>query len=196
MKKNQYTLAGWSAITSFVVGCPLVIIGFVYDILIQLHQEFMPAFYLIVVLLTLLQLVCSIYAFYQFKKLLNERYQFHQVDMLMIIIIIGSILITAVILFFRAVPVIPVKFIGLAAIIAVGIPLSILGIVFSVKLLHLNHSLHGLLKPLAFTYIAACCCFLTVILSSVGLLIAAAFDLLLGIAFLRGEEKEPDPEFV
>jgi len=52
------------------------------------------------------------------------------------------------------------------------------------------------LKPLAFTNIAACCCFMTILLTPIGMLFAITFDLLLGIAFLRGEEKEPDPEFV
>jgi hypothetical protein len=141
-------------------------------------------------------MACSLYAFYQFKILLNERYQFHDVDMLVTIIIIGTIFFTAIVLVFRAMPAINLRIIGAAAIGVIGMPLAVLGIVFSVKLLRLNQSLHGLLKPLAFTNLAACCFFLTFFLALFGLLLAAVFDLLLGIAFLRGEEKEPEPEFV
>jgi hypothetical protein len=196
MKKNNYALAGWLAITSFVVFCPLIVMSFIYDILTAKSQTFIPGLYAAVALLTIVQMACSVYAFYQFKNLLNERYQFHDVDMLVIIIIIGSILLVPVILIFRAIPVMNLRIIGALAVGAIGMPLAIIGIVFSVKLLRLNQSLHGLLKPLAFTNLAACCFFLTFILAIFGLMLAAAFDLLLGIAFLRGEEKEPETEFV
>lgn len=196
MKKNNYALAGWLAITSFVVFCPLIVMSIIYDVLSAKHEAFIPGLYAVVAILTLVQMVCSLYAFYQFKNLLNERYQFHDVDLLVTILIIGTILFTSIILIFRAFPAFPMRIAGVAVMTAMGMPLAIIGIVFSVKLLRLNQSLHGLLKPLAFTNLAACCFFMTVILAFFGLLLAAAFDLLLGIAFLRGEEKEPEPEFV
>ena len=77
MNKNQYTLAGWLAITSVILFCPLFVVTIIYDIRVSMNHTFMPVFYSFVVLLTIIQTACSIYAFYQFKNLLNERYQYH-----------------------------------------------------------------------------------------------------------------------
>jgi hypothetical protein len=196
MKKSQYTLAGWLAITSVILFCPLFAISITYDIRASIHHTFMPVFFSVIVLLTVVQTACSIYAFYQFKHLLNQRYQYHDADILIMVMIIGTILITTLVLPFKAFTSMPMNLVGLVPVIFIGVPISIVGIVFGVKLLRLNHSLHGLLKPLAFTNIAACCCFMTVLLAPIGMLLAVTFDLLLGVAFLRGEEKDTDPEFV
>ena len=194
---NPYALAGWLAITSAALIFPYTILGLLFDASPRRFWALLP----FITILLIVQTACSLYAFYRFRDLLNERYQFHDVDMLIMILIWGTVLLTAFLCFSRFVlllglPPLAVKIPSLILILAIGIPLSILGIVFSVKLLKLKGTLNGLLKPYAITYIVGCAFFLTVVLAFLGLFAMAAVDVMLGIIFLRGREESMVPEFV
>jgi hypothetical protein len=64
------------------------------------------------------------------------------------------------------------------------IPLGIMAVVFAIILLRLPDTLHGLLKPFAYTTIASGFCDGTLILLPVGLLIGSVRGILLGMIFL------------
>ena len=84
----------------------------------------------------------------------------------------------------------------LGLIILIGIPLSVVGIVFAVRLLRLQDDLCGLLKPFAYTTIAACICYVTVILAPIGGLVDAAATVILGLIFFKAARGLPKVEFV
>ncbi len=194
---NSYRLAGWLAISSAALLIPGLILFLIYDIKPDKLALLLP----FATLLMAVQTIFSIYALYRFKSYLNEYFDFHEVDILIIALICGNIAISftslsaRIVLFLFGLPRLMVMVPAISIIVLIGIPTAICGIIFSVKLLNLQNNLHGLLKPLAYTNIAACLFFLTILLGSVGLLIAAACDVMLGIIFLKGKA-ESVPEFV
>ena len=129
-----------------------------------------------------------------FKVMLNERYRFHAVDGLIITIIIASIAITIVGLLGRGIP--EFKIIGGISMIVIGIPLSIISIIYALKLLKLNGTLNGLLKPIVYTQLATSICFLTFVLIPVGFLIMIANTVLIGLSMMRGQEETEELEFI
>lgn len=187
--KLKYVVAGWMAIVSAVLLVPYAILSLVFHIRPDAVAVLLP----ISILIAITQMTCSIFAFIQFRNLLNERYRFHEVDTLVPILIFGGIAITFVLFMGRIFPALEIP--ALVVLIILDIPVSIVGILFGIRLLRLKAKLHGLLQPLAYMHILGSIFFLTLILGTLGLLIMAVFELLLGILFLRGEEDE-EVEFV
>ncbi len=176
----RYAVAGWLAIASATLFLPAFFITVLHDI--GKAAGLLP----FVVLLYGLQTAFSVYAFYQFKNLLNEYYEFHETDNLIIILIIAQIVIVCFALLGRIFPVILIP--SVIMLVVLGIPTGIVGIIFGVKLLRLNASLHGFLKPLAYLSIAGSICMLTFLLIPIGLIIFAVSDAILGAVFLKGKE--------
>lgn len=189
-KGRSYKLAGWLSIISAVLGVPLTVL----TVIQMLSRQSKPVMAPLGITLLCVVVVFGLYAFYKFKELLNEKYGFHRVDTLVLIVIIGSILIAVERILFRLV--FPSGMIPLLVLLFItGIPLSIVGIVFAVRLMELPDNLNGMLKPLAYTYMVACVLFLSIILSDLGHLAVMVFHVLLGIVLIRSAQ-EPDPEFV
>jgi ABC-type antimicrobial peptide transport system permease subunit len=144
---------------------------------------------------------CALFAFGRLKTFLNERFQFHETDQLIIAIIIGTAVLSGVALgarAFFAFGMAPrsMAVMSVVIILMIALPLAVLSIVFAVKLLRLPSTLNGLLKPYCYITIAAATCFVTLILAPIGLLLDAASNVLLGLIFLRPPEPTPEPEFV
>ena len=202
---KRYETVGWLSITSAVLLFPTVLLG----IILEVGRR--PAMLLLLipyVLLFVLSVGLSLYALYRFKGLLNDRYQFHDVDNLITaIVILGSVMLVVAIsakiggMFIKIntqdpAALIPVAIGGAAIFALIGLPLSILSIVFAVKLLRLRDNLHGLLKPYAYTTIVASALFATFILAFLGFFADAACSVMLGLIFLRDSRGLPHPEFV
>lgn len=185
----KYKVAGWFAFVAAALTPPIVLLSFVTEIRPRTATTLLP----IIVLLGIFHLIFDLFALLQFRNFLNERYRFHEVDTLVTIIIFGSIAITFVMYIGKAFGALAIPM--LVLLIMIGVPLSIVGIIFGVKLLKLRASLYGLLKPLAYLQIIASVFFMTMVLSFVGQLVMAASNVLLGILFLQGEEEEK-PDFV
>lgn len=187
--KLKYVVAGWMAIVSAVLLVPYAILSLVFHIRPDAVAVLLP----ISILIVILQMTCSIFALIQFRNLLNERYRFHEVDTLVPILIPGGIAITFVLFMGFIFPALKIP--ALVVLIILDIPVSIVGILFGIRLLRLKAKLHGLLQPLAYMHILASIFFLTLILGTLGLLIMAVFEVLLGILFLHRDEDE-EVEFV
>jgi len=200
MNEPNYQLPGWAAITAAVLALPMIIVGMIIEISMHTKPALAATLLLPDVLLTAVWVTCGLYALARFRSFLNQRYDFHEVDGLIVAILIGSALLTIVSMVGR----IAVVLLGLGpkgavpfivAIVAIGVPLSVLSIVFAVKLLRLEADLGGLKKAFAYTTIAAAVCFATLILAPLGMVIDAASNVLLGMVFLR-RESSPAPEYV
>jgi hypothetical protein len=126
-----------------------------------------------------------------FRKLLNERYDFHQTDSVIMILIY-----TNVFFFFLGMGEVLFDIIGadttaLSLIsICAFIPFGIVTVVFGVLLLRLKDDLYGLLKPFAYTTIASGALGATIILAVFGLLAALVALVIQGMVFLRAKEQE------
>lgn len=200
MEKNTYTQAGWLAIGAAVLSLPVMFLSFMVDVLTRKGAEMLPVFLLLLASVTVIQAAMQVYAFARLRHLLNERFGFHAVDTLIIAIIVMTIALVSVAITARvayasgllSAALVPV---ALGAIVFLGVPFAVLGIVFAVKLLSLQDDLHGLLKPYAYTSIAASICFATIILAPVGMIVAAVSTAILGAIFLRAD-RAPQVDFV
>ncbi|HPR65096.1 MAG TPA: hypothetical protein PK014_12850 [Thermoanaerobaculia bacterium] len=195
MEEKTYTLEGWLAIVS---GC-LVLPGMVMAILADTAFAHFGGFKLLWLIVSGIQMGLSIYVFYRFRDFLHDRFQFHAVDTLIPLIIAGSCLIFIILSAGRIVTTpeeIRLKILFIIALVLVGIPTSILGIIFAVKLLGLPDNLHGLLKPYAYLTIISMVFFLTIILGFLGAIVAAVTDILLGMIYLRSNRPPDEVEFV
>ena len=200
MEKSTYTLAGWLAIAAAVLALPLLFLGVMVDVLTRKGGEMLPVFLLLFACLNVAQVGMQVYAFARFRHLLNERFGFHAVDTLIITIIVLSITLVSVSIVSRtalALGLVPVDSVPLflGMVVVLGVPLALLSIVFAIKLLGLQDDLHGLLRPYAYTSIAAGICFATLILAPIGMLVAAVSTAILGTIFLRAD-RAPQVDFV
>ncbi len=187
---GKYTIAGCLAIASGALLLPYTILSIAVDV----NHSTVPVLMPIIVLIAIVQMTFSIFAFIQFRNLLNERYGFHDIDNLVPVIVIGGILITFISILGKSYHVLRIP--ALVLLIIFAIPVSIAGIMYGIRLLRLKAKLHGLLRPLAYTHIIGNIFFLTLILGFLGLLTIAAFDIMLGIMFLQGREEDDAVDFV
>jgi len=199
VEKNNYVLAGWLAITGAILLFPEVLFG----LLIEIKPDKLGLLVFPYGIIAITEAAFTVYAFLRFKSLLNERYSFHQVDFLVLLIVIGSIvgtLFTVVVRHLYVFGVLEqtpaVKIAVIAALMIICVPLSAIGIVFGIKLLRLEADLRGLLKPMVFIYIAGSVCFATFVLILPGVLLYAIFQIMMGLVFLREGDQKMEVDFV
>ena len=201
MEERRYVTPGWMAIIAASLTLPMIALGLILDILARKNSGAAGAFLFPYLFVAVAQAVCGLYAFGRLKTLLNERHGFHEVDGLIVAIIIGVCILTLIGLSGRVALIAlgvarPIAIVFILVLLGIGIPVSILSIIFAVKLLRLQADLGGLLRPYAYVNIAAAICFATLLLAPVGLLLDAGGNVMLGMIFLRRPQSAETPEFV
>jgi len=200
MEERQYQLPGWTAIIAAALTLPMLVLGIILEIAARKNPGLAEAILLPYIVVALLQTLCGLYALGRLKSLLNERHGFHDVDGLIVALIIcgGVLTLASLAVRIAAVTLDLSRAAALAStvlLIIIGLPLAVMAFVFAVKLLRLRSDLSGLLKPYVYITIASAVCIATLILAPIGLLLDAAGNVLLGMIFLRREEPSV-PEFV
>lgn len=176
--------AAWICFLSAAITLPLVVI----DIALALIGQNKPVFQVILTFLSLLTLALFVFIYYWFMKMLNDKYGFDKVNGLISFFILLQVLTTVV----NSVSTLFPKdniIIG-AFVITVLIVTGILLILLGVKLLKLEYSFDGLLKPFCYINIATGICLLSVLLIPLALLGSIASDIFLGMIFLHQARKE------
>jgi hypothetical protein len=202
MDDKHYVTPGWIAIAAAALTLPVIVLSILLDVLARKNSDLAVTLLLPYVGVVSAQLVCGVYALIRLKTLLNERHGFHDVDGLIVAMVLGACLLTLVgtigrvSFVFAAVGTRPLSMIVIALFVVVGIPLSILSIVFAVRLLRLESDLWGLLKPFAYTTIAAAALMMTLLLAPIGMLFDAAANVMLGMIFLKQASGPRVPDFV
>ncbi len=133
-----------------------------------------------------------LYVISSLKKLLNFRFQFHDIDGYISWLIWGNVVLAALSLL----PLGSRGFewaMGTLSIIAYII-FGILAILFARRLLRLAGGLYGLLKPFCYTTMASGICFISVFLLPAGILAGAVADAILGVIFFRAAEQTTSME--
>jgi len=199
MSSNRYAAAGWASILSGAGTLAMLGLSFVFDLshIAEGRRGFPPPPWSVdqAVLVAGVDAVAwalGIYALIRFRDLLRERYDFHALDH-MIWIVIGAGLLVAILshtYHFLSSRALGQALIGMATLGALGVLNGVIGLVFAMRLLRVNGSLNGYKKPLAYVYVAGSVCFLLVIPSVLGVVLLAAWSVLLGLVFFRGEELE------
>jgi hypothetical protein len=197
MEEEKYRFAGWAAIGGavvFILAFGLLVYDDVSNIMAQRGRGAPSDLLPLVIVLDVVSKLLVIYALLRFRTLLNDHYGFHAVDTLIVVLIAAGIALGAVSYLARVFPEFKVPVMVMGAML--GITVGILGIVFATRLLRLNGNLNGMLKPLAYTYLAASICFAVVILAPLALAPDTVATVLLGVTLLRGGEELEEMEVV
>lgn len=187
--ENKYRFAGYCAIISSFLAIPHLIIHLMCDMQLEPITILLP----LNILFTIIGSFCGLYAFYRFKCYLNEYYEFHDIDIYVMPIILLSIMGSTLAIFSQMGPAFKIP--SIIAIFAICIAVGIIVILYSVRLLSLPVSLHGMLRPYAYITIAAAICFMLFILGPIGVILGAVTDFMLGVILLKSAE-EATVEFV
>ena len=185
--KEDYNLAGWAAIVSAIFFLPIMGLTIYYDLQPDSAEQ-VGSLLVLVIFLDFISKIFMLYALLRFRDLLNQRYQFHAVDHLIVILWVVGVCIGTLAYLVRVLPdaKVPVLVTGATLMVLSGV----LGIIYATRLLRLPGNLNGLLKPLAYTTIAGSVCFLVVILSPLGLALYIATSVILGLVLLRQKDEE------
>jgi hypothetical protein len=143
-------------------------------------------------ILTVIGLGLFLYVIYSFRRVLNIRFKFHDVDIYISLMIWGNIILAALSLLSLGTGQLEsfMELLTVAALIGFGI----LSIMFGTRLLRLSGNLYGLLKPFCYVTIGSGICLVTVFLLPVAILAGAVADVILGVIFFRAAEHIPPDE--
>jgi hypothetical protein len=183
--KEQLTLAGWLSITNAIFAIPSIAMSWLLDTIGGAGAKLSQA------ILTLASLGLFLYVIISLRKLLNYRFQFHEVDLYISLLIWGNVILAA----FSLLALGSLGFEWFMTILSIVsfLIFGILSIMFATRLLRLPVNLYGLLKAFCYTTIASGICFITVFLAPVGIIVGAVADVILGIIFFRAAEQPPSP---
>ncbi|MCS7163625.1 MAG: hypothetical protein NZ845_01315 [Thermodesulfovibrio sp.] len=184
--KGQIKFAGWLSIISAILTIPIAkSITFLHSL-----NKFEPKF--IQAVLVFISVGLFIYIYLSLKKLLNFRFQFHNVDSCILMLIGGNIILSII------------NILSLLStndkifsilLISILIPLGIVFIVFGIRILQLSDNLFGLLRPFSYASIVIGLCYSAIILIPIDILIPIGLiadvvgDGALGIIFLKAAQK-------
>jgi hypothetical protein len=181
MNGSRYSFAGWLAIGKVILSIPIFILAAIFEI--------KPVYFMnvIFVLFSFIFLLVDIYIFWLFKEFLNERFDFHETDQLIFLLILANIILVSINIlgwvFFD------IRNIVKLILMVLFVPVGALLIYFGYKLLRLKDSLFSLLKPYAYLNIVSGICCVTVVFIFFGLLIGMAAGIVMGIIFIRSAEQ-------
>jgi hypothetical protein len=183
MDSRHYALVGWLAIAKVLVSIPILVVS----IIVEITKAINPAFVMFVVLFAFVDMLLNIYILYMFRQLLNRQFGFHLVDDLITYLIIAFVVIGMV-------NISGWMFFGLRDMIKIFLlilfcPLGVLMTMFGFRMLQLQDSLFGLLKPYAYLTIAGGICCATILLAFFGMLIAMVSAIIQGLIFIRCSEQ-------
>jgi hypothetical protein len=179
--KEQLNLAGWLSIANALFAILSIAMSWFLDTLKGIGATFSQA------LLTVVGLGLFLYIITSFKKLLNSRFKFHDVDIYISLLIWGNVVL-AILSLLALGSISPESTMEILSIIAF-IFFGILSIMFATRLLRLSGNLYGLLKPFCYITIVNGICFITVFLAPVGIIAGAVTDVILGVIFFRAAEQ-------
>ena len=184
--KEKLNLAGWLSITNALFAIPSIAMSWFLDSMDGIGPIISQA------ILTMVSLGLFLYIISSLRKLLNIRFEFHDVDIYISMLIWGNVALAALsILSLGSKELEWVnKYLSIAAFIFFGI----LSILFARRLLRLPGNLYGLLKPYCYITIGSGICFITVFLAPLGIIVGAVTDVILGVIFFRAAEQPLSPD--
>ncbi len=181
LTKGQLNLSGWLSITNALFAIPSIAMSRFLDRIGGAGAKLSRA------ILTIVGLGLFLYIISSLKKLLNSRFQFHDVDIYISLLIGGNVVLAAVSLLSLGSRGLE-RTMGVLSVMAF-LFFGILSLMFATRLLRLSGNLYGLLKPFCYLSIASGICFTTVFLSPAGIIAGAVADVILGIIFFRAAEE-------
>ena len=179
--KKQLDLAGWCSITNALIAIPSLAMSWFLETVKGIGPRLSQA------LLTVVGLGLFLYVIYSFRRLLNGRFKFHEVDIYISLMIWGNVVLAVTSLLSLGTSKLEsfMESLTVTALIVFGI----LSIMFATRLLRLAGDLYGLLKAFCYTTIMSGICLVTIFLLPVAILAGAVADVILGVIFFRAAEQ-------
>lgn len=180
LNEQSLNLAGWLSVIFAVLHIPYTI----YVVLVDITEQNVLSVYLTGVLDTIL-LAMYVYVMIIFRRLLNQKASFHDLDTLITILIWATIAVW----FFGLVtlPFIGSESLAIAAVVFL-ILLGILTVVYGVKLLSCDDALFGHLKMLAYLNIAGGILAGSVVLAVIAPIATAAAAVVAALVFFKSSK--------
>jgi drug/metabolite transporter (DMT)-like permease len=196
MPDNRYSLAGGLAIAQAILFPLAFGMSIVQDLIGKAAFKFEGPTVGPSDLLFIIFTVIGVYVLIMFRKLLNERYNYHGIDTLIIISIWWSILFQISNLIMKAYavliglePRLILALIYLSFFIIAMLTIGIVDILIAVRLLKIKDKLNDLLRAFAYITIIAGILEASIVLSPLALILVPVTCVILGMIFLREKEE-------
>jgi len=180
-EKSWLSLAGWLAVIEAVLTIPIT----AFFIYLFINES--PVMNLFDSVLSVLGFFLTLFLLLTLKRVLNARFNFHNVDILIVTILSLGFLV----MFSGLIAQIDekMKIFDKIAILFL-IPLGILLIVFGIRLMRLPENLYGLIKPYCYTLILSGIFWGSLVLFPLALLSDIANSIILAMVFFRAADEE------
>lgn len=196
METNQYRTAGWLSLAAGIIF-PL---GFVVGIIQGVIQAAAFGYRGPIVGPSDLMFVCvtaiEVYTLLMFRKLLNERFEFHEVDTLILVAIAWSVLfqVGGIVLKLLTLTVLPYSaatmlMLYLPFMVVAMVSAGIINIMIGIKLIKIKDSFSDLLKAYVYLVLVSGLLQVTVFLSIFALVLFPIMMVMLAMIFLREKEE-------
>lgn len=196
MKDARFKTAGFLSLFNAVLLFPMVIAA-----ILAVHKMLVSLLLFIGTPLSVISCLIAVYVLLQLKRLLIERYYIHNMNSIIIALIfcviiscVRDVLMAMFMLMFPDPDLI--KFLDLISGISLLLLAGVVGLIFGVRLLKVHEESSGLLRTYSIILIIGSACFISFFLFPIGLFLAMANDIVLGIIFLKEAGTEPQVEFV
>lgn len=200
MGTNKYAHAGWLAILQAVLFPLSFILGIIEQGVVSGLMDIDRPIFGPSDLIMLAFTVITVYVFLTFKKLLNEQYGYHDLDLLIYVSIVWVILFQVVglglgayMMFAWPVDKVLMAIIYIAFMTAAMVSVGIVDILIAVKLLRVKESFGEYIRAYAYISMAAGILEVTVLLSPLALLLIPVTWIILALIFFKDQ---PQPEYV
>ncbi len=196
MEENKYKLAGLLAIVQAVLFPVAMSIGIIETVvakeLFNERRPFIGPSDLIMIVAT----ACGVYVLLMFRRLLHERYEYHELDLLIIISIWWAIVFQVIGLVLNALAMIywPVDVVIMAVTLVVFftgamVTIGIVDIMIATRLLKGTVVFSDSIRYLAYVTMAAGICEVTVLLSPFSLILIPVSAIMLAMVFFRDRQE-------
>ena len=195
MKEGNYKLAGWLAVVQAVLFPVAIVIAIIEVVaaaeLFNIRKPFVgPADLLMIIFPAI-----AVYTLLMFRRLLHERYEYHDLDLLILLSIWWAIMFQAVGLGLSVLtqilwPVDRVLFAIIYVVFLTGamVTIGIVDILVAVKLLKIKETFSEYIRGFAYVTMAAGICEVTVLLSPLSLVLIPLSSIVLALVFFRDQQ--------
>jgi hypothetical protein len=197
MEENQYSIAGWISIAQAVIFPLAYIIRIAQGVIaIEVFGYRGPMVGPSDILLIAIAGM-SVYTLIMFRKLLNERYNYHAIDTLILLSIcwgivyrFGYIALRVWLMMIWPVSEIAMTIISLTYFAVSLIAIGIINILIAVRLLQIKQTVNELIRAFTYVTMALGLAEVSVVLDPIAIFLRLVYFVILGMIFLKKEEVE------
>lgn len=203
MDEKRWKGAGWVAIGAAALVPLNIILSLLGDTVLAGKPVGVPV-NLMAALVGISSMLLSLIAIYRFRELLNERYGFRGIDMLIsfllvvfpIMMLVGATGRVVITLLGTSAASLGITLMFALPMVFFGVVLGVVTILIGVRLLSFEGDIQDLMRPYAIISIIEGALFVLVITAPLGLLLVIVEQIVLALIFFRAAESEPSVEFV